>query len=161
VFSGLLGLATVVEHSTKIWTLADLEARFPHVVPPAKQPTGTCEAHYVGSGRYIRDTEAGPEFGHVALEASPAPAFGLRCTHRWPHSVPQADVEHLDAALLEGLFETIAGLQEPLRECIVSSTFVEHQGDLTTTKAVRIAAAMALTDLVRRAGWHSHTPPTS
>jgi hypothetical protein len=145
-------------HSTKIWTLADLAQRFPQVTLPSGEPMGTCAGRLVGSGRYIRETPVGAEFGHVAVEATPAPTFGLRCAHRWPDLVPDTDVEQLDAALLEGLFETVGRLEAPLRTCLVSSTFVEHRADVTTPRAVRIAAAMALADLVRKASWHPEGP---
>lgn len=141
----------------KTWSLAELGERFPQVSFP-RAPAGPCARRYVGTGRYIRETPVGTEFGHVHLAASPAPAFSVRLDHRWPEHVSKADIESLDFALLEGLFEWFARLEEPLRLCLLSSTSTEHRLGFTTPHAVRIAAGMALADLVKTAGWYPDAP---
>jgi len=142
----------------KEWQLPELVQLFPHLQRTSARPL-RCSAPLRGQGRYVKETKEASGFADVTLVASPATEFVVRFRHQWPDEVSTPVADELDGAMLEGIMEASLRAEQPPWGCDLSSTAVEYRTGLTSALAVKIAAAMALQDLLGRSGWIGRLPP--
>ena len=134
------------------WTLAELLSLFPGVEFDSAAVL-RCVRGARGQGRYLKQVRSHEGFAAVTLQAWPAQSFSLACTHEWPEAVSSVEAEDLDRALLQGLVEGAARVDLPPWRASIVCTAVGYESGLTNSTAVRVAASLALQDLVDHGEW--------
>jgi hypothetical protein len=141
------------------WTDDQLRALFPAlgVEPPAPV---SCTDAVAGQGTYLNHGDNQSRgCARIDIEIEPADALSVRFEHEWPADCDAAQTGPLDAATLEGIVDAIVHGRPALRFGRVVTRSIVHYEGLVTPIAFSIAAAMAMQDAARRAGWDPE-PPT-
>jgi len=118
-----------------------------------------CTEEARGEGRCIRATGHRPRYGQVSITCSPAFALSVKLAHRWPDDLSLEDRTALDEALLAGLMEGLTSEEYPAWLCAIKTVNVTYVREQTTRQAVKVAAAMAIQDALRRPSWKLQTWP--
>jgi hypothetical protein len=143
------------------WTLGEL-GEFLRLFPGAElHPRAVlrCVRGARGRGTFVR--ERNPEaFCAVTLQAWPADSFSLACTYDWPQAVSVSEAETLDRALLQGFVEGASRAEQPPWRAGIVCTEVVYKAGLTNANAVRVAASVAVQDLVEHGDWIVEGQPT-
>ena len=138
------------------WSQERLIDLFPDVAVDPPAPV-RCAAPARGEGVYIRGRSGERCAAGIKLEVEPADTLSARFEHEWPSECDAA--EALDAAILKGIVDAIVHERPALRfGCVVTRSISRYEGSVTPI-AFSIAAAMAMQDAARRAGWDPE-PPT-
>ena len=107
-----------------------------------------------GAGRHIKRVSGQPpQYGAVSITAVPSSTLSVRLAHSWPGEASEKEVLLLDDALLLGIAEGIVREEWPPMGCRITSVKAGYVPSETTPVAVRIAAALAVSDMCRRPGW--------
>jgi hypothetical protein len=143
------------------WTLSEL-GELLRLFPGAElypRAVLRCVRGARGRGRFVeqRKQEA---FCDVTLQAWPADSFSLACTYDWPKGVSAAEAETLDRALLQGVVEGASRAEHPPWRASIVCTDVVYKAGLTNANAVRVAASVAVQDLVKHGDWIVEGQPT-
>ena len=134
------------------WTLAELLSMFPRA-DPYSEAVLRCVRASRGQGRFVKEVRNRERFADVTLQAWPAHTFSLACTHEWPEGVSATEAEDLDRALLQGLVEGAYKAEQPPWRSSIVCTAVGYKTGLTNANAVRVAASLAVQDLVDHGEW--------
>jgi len=118
-----------------------------------------CTKETRGEGRYIKAHRGRPRYGQVSIMCSPAFVLSVKLEHRWPDDVPLKERTALDAAVLAGIMEGLTAEEYPAWLCAISSVDVGYVPEQTTKRAVKVAAAVAIQDALRRPSWKLQTWP--
>jgi len=118
-----------------------------------------CTEEARGEGRYIKVTGSTPRYSQVSIMCSPAFVLSVRLEHRWPDDLSPEERIALDDALLAGMMEGLASEEYPAWLCAISTVNVRYVPEQTTRQAVKVAAAMAIKDALRRPSWKLQTWP--
>jgi len=114
-----------------------------------------CKHNAAGRGRYLRDVLGTRLFGDVAVEAAPADSLRLSFGHEWPSASSGDNSPELDRAMLEGIVASLSSLCSLAHwGCRIKTTSAEG----TTALAVKLAATMAMRDLLAKADWTPTSP---
>jgi hypothetical protein len=143
----------------KNWSLSELTALFPFLTD--RRVGFRCTNEVPGRGRYIKSVRGREQFADVALRAKPHPSFAVRFAHTWPDAVSPEEVKELDHSLLRGVVERLHLSPPHVGECVIVTEAVRYRPGDTTPLAVTIAASMAITDILKRAGWIGGEPGPS
>ena len=141
------------------WTLAEL-GEFLRLFPPYSGAVLRCVRAAHGQGTFIRKKNA-EALCDVALQAWPAESFLLTCTYEWPEGVRAVEAEDLDRALLQGVVEGAGQVEQPPWRASIVCPSVVYKAGLTNANAVRIAASLAVQDLVDHGEWIVEGSPPS
>jgi len=139
----------------RIWTLAEL-GELLRLFPVEAARSGAvlrCVRGASGQGRVVKKTKNGEAFCDVTLQAWPAESFSLACTYEWPDGVGAAEAETLDRALLQGVVEGAGQVEQPPWRASIVCPAVVYKSGLTNADTVRVAASLALQDLVDHGEW--------
>jgi hypothetical protein len=90
---------------------------------------------------------------------SPAFVLSVKLEHRWPDDVPPEERAALDEAVLAGIMEGLTAEEYPAWLCAISTVDVGYVANQTTSQAVKVAAAVAIQDALRRPSWKLQTWP--
>jgi hypothetical protein len=93
------------------------------------------------------------------LTATPGDEFVLRFTNRWPESLSAADRQMVESELLRGILEGTVNCEDPPWNCHLECSSVEWDPTKQGPDLVRVAAALAVQDLVRGGGWEAVGSP--
>lgn len=118
-----------------------------------------CTEETHGEGRHIGAVDGGRQSVRVSLLCSPAFVLSVRLEHRWPDDVSPDDRAALDEALLAGIMEGLTSDEYPAWLCAVRTVNVSSLPDHASSQAVKVAAAMAIQDALRRPTWKLQTWP--
>jgi hypothetical protein len=118
-----------------------------------------CTEDTRGEGRYVKSHGDRPRYGQVSIMCSPAFVLSVRLEHRWPDNVSLGQRSALDAALLEGIMQGLTAEEYPAWLCTISTVDVGYVPEQTTRRAVKVAAAVAIQDALRRPSWKLQTWP--
>jgi hypothetical protein len=118
-----------------------------------------CTEEARGEGRYIKVTGSTPRYSQVSIMCSPAFVLSVRLEHRWPDDLSPEERIALDDALLAGMMEGLTSEEYPAWLCAISTVTVRYVPEQTTRQAVKVAAAMAIKDALRRPSWKLQTWP--
>jgi hypothetical protein len=144
--------------SPREWSQERLFEHFPALADHPAAPV-RCTAACGGEGTYL-NYSAGERRGcaRLKLEIEPADTLCARFEHEWPSDWDAAQAETLDAAILKGVVDAIVHERPPLRfGRVVTRSIVHYEGSVTPV-AFSIAAAMAMQDAAKRAGWDPDPP---
>ena len=112
-----------------------------------------------GAGTWIKAEGSRPRYSQVSILCSPAFVLSVSLEHRWPDDVSPEDRRALDEALLAGIMEGLTSEEYPAWLCSVRAVDVTYVPEQTTSEAVKVAAAMAIRDALRRRSWKLQTWP--
>ena len=118
-----------------------------------------CTEKTRGQGRYIKAHSGRPRFGQVSVMCSPAFVLSVKLEHRWPRDVSPEERTALDEALLTGIMQGLTSEEYPAWLCAISTVSVKYVPEQTTRQAVKLAAAIAIQDALRRPSWKLQTWP--
>jgi len=91
-------------------------------------------------------------FCGITLQAWPAESFLFSCTFQWPE-VDTVQAETLDRALLQGLLEGAARVEQPPWGASIVCPAVDYEPGARYALAVRVATSLAVQDLVNHGEW--------
>ena len=141
------------------WLLDDLLAMFPDVSRGTRRVL-RCLWKTSGQGRYVREREGNMVNASVSLTAQPSLEFRLRLTNEWPKEVSGPDARTLESELLRGILEGTIACEDPPWLCRIDCTAVDlTQATADSALHIRIAAALAVRDLVEGGGWEATGGP--
>jgi hypothetical protein len=118
-----------------------------------------CTEDTTGEGRCIRANRSRRRFSQVAVMCSPAFVVSVSLEHSWPDDVSPEERTALDEALLSGIMQGLTSGEYPAWLCAISTLSVAYVPEQTTPHAVRVAAAAAIQDALRRRSWKLQTWP--
>ena len=137
----------------RLFSLSDLTWAFPAI--RERRQGYFCTSVISGVGRWIKASPEGvrEEFAEVRLQAEPGNSFEVQLGHAWPWSVRIEDRDALDEALLKGVIDAILRPRLHVHQCRIVTTGVDCRPGATAVKAVGLAAALAVADMLQRGGW--------
>jgi hypothetical protein len=118
-----------------------------------------CTEETHGEGTYLKAAGSRPRYCQVSITCSPAFVLTVNLDHRWPDDVSPEDRRALDEALLSGIVEGLTSEEYPAWLCAISTVNVTYVPEQTTSEAVKVAAALAIQDALRRRSWKLQTWP--
>lgn len=118
-----------------------------------------CTEETPGEGRCIKADGRSPRYGQVSLMCSPAFVLSVSLEHRWPEDVSPEERTAFDQALLSGIMEGLTSEEYPAWLCAIRTVNVTYVPEQTTVQAVKMAAALAIQDALRRRSWKLQTWP--
>jgi hypothetical protein len=149
VVSGGPRTTAVMKRNWTLDELAQLLRLFPETYTGAVL---RCVRAARGQGRFLREGHR-QAFCDVSLQAWPADSFSVTCAYDWPDEVGAPEAEDLDRALLQGLVEGAGQLELPPWRSTIVCTNVVYKAGFTNPAAVRVAASLAVQDLVAHGEW--------
>jgi hypothetical protein len=118
-----------------------------------------CTGETRGEGTYSKAHGSRSRYCRVSIVCSPAFVLAVSLEHRWPDDVSPEDRGALDEALLSGIMEGLTAEEYPAWLCTVSTVSVTYVREQTTSRAVKLAAALAIQDALRHRSWKLQTWP--
>jgi hypothetical protein len=112
-----------------------------------------------GEGRCIKDQAGARRSASVVVTAKPGDQFVLRFGHTWPDSISLADKQTFESALLRGILEGTVSCEDPPWKCQLECSSVECVPAERGQTLIRVAASLAVQDLVRGGGWEAVGSP--
>ena len=140
------------------WQLDELFAMFPDVSRGTDRVL-RCLWRTSGEGRCIKDEGGVRRWSTVSLSARPGDGFVLRLTHPWPPSLGGRDRQAIQSALLRGILEGTVDCDDPPWRCHLECSSVDWSPAEQGEELVRVAASLAVQDLVRGGGWEAVGSP--
>jgi hypothetical protein len=118
-----------------------------------------CKDTAVGHGRYIKDVPPERHFAEVFLEVKPGDSLAVVLGNEWPRETSPLVSADLDRALVHGVVAELAARADlEVWNCRIRITGASC-GEDTPAIAVKVAAGLAVRDMLARAAWTPH-PPT-
>ena len=118
-----------------------------------------CTEETPGEGRYTGADVNRPLYGQVSIVCSPAFVLSVSLGHGWSDDVSREEGNALDEALLSGIMEGLTSEEYPAWLCAINTVGVTYVPEQTTRQAVKLAAALAIQDALRRGSWKLQTWP--
>ena len=140
------------------WQLDDLFAMFPDVSRGTDRVL-RCLWRTSSEGRCIEEKGGVRRWSTVSLSATPGDGFVLRLTHSWPASLGAPDRRAIQLALLRGILEGTVNCEDPPWQCQLECSSVDWSPTGGAETLVRVAAGLAVQDLVRGGGWEAVGSP--
>ena len=145
------------ERLPRDWILSDLLREFPEI-QHEKPVVFRCREPTVGKGHFLKQVWGGPQFADVFVEVTPADTLCITLGHEWPVGLPSEKMAELDRALLSGILAAMAERGHlALWGCRIKSTAVLFD-ERTSPISIRVAAALAVHDMMGTAVWTPHPP---
>lgn len=140
------------------WQLDELFAMFPDVSRGTDRVL-RCLWRTSGEGRCITEEGGVRRWSTVSLRATPGDRFVLRLAHAWPTSLDARDRRAVQSALLRGILEGTVDCEDPPWRCHLECSSVDWSPAEQGEALVRVAASLAVQDLVRGGGWEAVGSP--
>jgi hypothetical protein len=135
----------------RVWALDELTELFPGAAE--RHARHLCTRHVSGEGRWIKESGTRRQFGHVRLHVEPAEVITVHLEHEWPATLPTAEIDGLDMAVLRGVSESPSAPPRFLYGYRLVIDAVEYRAGETTPMTVTLAASLAALDALKRGGW--------
>jgi hypothetical protein len=142
----------------RTWSLGELHGLFQNL-RQSEVFLLRCKTDTPGVGKCIKESTAARQYAEVALEGTPAAQLSVSFGHDWLPEIGAARATELDDALLRGIIEALAKrCYLAAWGCAVRTEFATC-GETTAPLAVKIAAALAIEDMIRQADWTPEPSP--
>ena len=138
----------------RLWALGELTELFPGAAD--RDARHLCTRHVSGEGRWMKESGDRQQFGQVRLHVEPAEVITVRLEHQWPRTVPTAEIDELDMAVLRGVSESPSAPPRHLYGYCLVVDAVEYRAGETTPMTVTLAASRAALDVLKRGGWDNN-----
>ena len=142
----------------RTWSLPDIVKLLPDL-QESRTFIVRCKGKVTGEGRYIKEADGVRQVAGIVVQATSDDTLRVSLGHEWPADITADRVDELDQAVLRGIAESlVTRCSLAFWGCgitTISATYAEG----TKPWAVRIAASMAMLDLLNKADWSSPEPP--